>query len=274
VIRAGIEQMWHDARAAWPGVDVPLDPFAAFVERHLAPLADPDQVLPSLFGADLYLACACAGGDRVALRFFEDQVLPQADAALRRVDASPTFADEVRQILRQKLFVGDGEALPKIGDYAGRGPLATWVRVAAVRTALNLRGSGRREMPMTSSQVAALAPAVDDAGLKYLKGRFADEFEASLARACGGLSERDRTILRLRYADDLNIDQIGALYGVHRATVARWIGRIRDEVYEGTRKDLIGRLKLDDSDFEALLRLAQSQIDVSLSAVLTSQRSE
>ena len=56
--------------------------------------------------------------------------------------------------------------------------------------------------------------------------------------------------------------------------MARWIGRIRDEVYEGTRKDLVGRLKLDDSDFEALLRLAHSQIDVSLSAVLTSQRSE
>ncbi|HEU5059474.1 MAG TPA: sigma factor-like helix-turn-helix DNA-binding protein [Kofleriaceae bacterium] len=273
MIRPGIEQMWHDARAAWPGVDVALEPFAAFIERHLAPLADPDQVLPSLFAADLYLACACAAGDRAALKTFEDQVLPQADAALRRVDPSPTFADEVRQILRQKLFVGDGESAPKIGDYAGRGPLATWVRVAAVRTALNLRGSGRREMPMTSSQVAALAPAVDDAGLKYLKGRFADEFEASLARACGQLSERDRTILRLRYADDLNIDQIGALYGVHRATVARWIGRIRDEVYEGTRKDLIGRLKLDDSDFEALLRLAHSQIDVSLSAVLTSQRS-
>jgi RNA polymerase sigma-70 factor, ECF subfamily len=272
--RPGIERMWHDARAAWPGVDVALDPFAAFVERHLAPLADPDQVLPSLFAADLYLACACSSGDGAGLRVFEDHVLPQADAALRRVDPSATFADEVRQILRQKLFVGDGEAAPKIADYAGRGPLATWVRVAAVRTALNLRGAGRREMPMSSSQVAALAPAVDDAGLKYLKGRFADEFEESLARACSALSERDRTILRLRYADDLNIDQIGALYGVHRATVARWIGRIRDEVYEGTRKDLVGRLKLDDSDFEALLRLAHSQIDVSLSAVLTSQRSE
>lgn len=274
MIRPGVERLWQEARAAWPTVDVALEPFAAFVERHLAPLAEPDQVLPTLFAADLYLACACSAGDRAGLRLFEDQVLPQADAALRRVDPSPSFADEVRQILRQKLFVGDGDAPPKIGDYAGRGPLATWVRVAAVRTALNLRGSGRREMPMTSSQVAALAPAVDDAGLKYLKGRFADEFEASLARACGQLSERDRTILRLRYADDLNIDQIGALYGVHRATVARWIGRIREEVYEGTRRDLVGRLKLDDSDFEALLRLAQSQIDVSLSAVLTSQRPE
>jgi RNA polymerase sigma-70 factor (ECF subfamily) len=273
MVRPGIEELWREARAAWPAVDVALEPYTAFVEKHLAPLTDPDQVLPTLFGPDLYLACACAAGDPGALRLFEDQVLPQADAALRRVDASPTFADEVRQILRQKLFVGDGESAPKIGDYAGRGPLATWVRVAAVRTALNLRGSGRREMPMSASQVAALAPAVDDPGLKYLKGRFADEFETSLAHACGQLSERDRTILRLRYADDLNIDQIGALYGVHRATVARWIGRIRDEVYEGTRKDLIGRLKLDDSDFESLLRLAQSQIDVSLSAVLTSQRS-
>jgi RNA polymerase sigma-70 factor, ECF subfamily len=273
MVRPGIEELWQQGRAAWRAVDVALEPYAAFVEKHLVPLADPDQVLTTLFGPDLYLACACAAGDPSALRLFEDQVLPQADAALRRVDASPTFADEVRQILRQKLFVGDGESAPKIGDYAGRGPLATWVRVAAVRTALNLRGSGRRETPMSASQVAALAPAVDDPGLKYLKARFADEFETSLALACGQLSERDRTILRLRYADDLNIDQIGALYGVHRATVARWIGRIRDEVYEGTRKDLIGRLKLDDSDFESLLRLAQSQIDVSLSAVLTSQRS-
>jgi RNA polymerase sigma-70 factor (ECF subfamily) len=274
VTRPGVEELWRDGRAAWAGVEVELDTFAAFIERHLAPLSDPDDALRSLFGADLYLACACTTGDTAALRMFEIQVLPQADAALKRVDPSPTFADEVRQILRQKLFVGDGETPAKIGDYAGRGPLATWVRVAAVRTALNLRGSGRREMPMSSSQVAALAPAVDDAGLKYLKGRFADEFEAALARACAALTERDRTILRLRYADDLNIDQIGALYAVHRATVARWIGRIRDELYDGVRRDLIGRLKLDDSDFDTLLRLAHSQIDLSLSAVLTSERSE
>lgn len=264
----GIEALWRAGRTAWPAVDVAADRFAAHVARHLRGDADPDQAAADLIGADLYLACACAAGDPAALRLFEDQVLPQADAALRRIDPSPAFADEVRQLLRQKLFVGDGESAPKVADYAGRGPLVTWVRVAAVRTALNLLGSGKRERPMTASQVAALAPPVDDPSLRYLKAQFADEFEAALARACAALTDRDRTILRLRFADELNIDQIGGLYGVHRATVARWIARIRDEIFAATRNDLVGRLRLDESDFDSLLRLARSQLDLSLSAVL------
>ena len=269
----GVQALWQAGRAAWPTVDVELDRFAAHVARHVGEgdgrggRADAGTSA-DLLGADLYLACACAGGDPAALRLFEDQVLPQADAALRRLDSSPAFADEVRQLLRQKLFVGDGEAAPKIADYAGRGPLVTWVRVAAVRTALNLLGAGKRETAMTSSQMAALAPPVDDPSLRYLKAQFADEFEAALGRACAALTDRDRTILRLRFADDLNIDQIGGLYGVHRATVARWIARIRDEIFAATRNDLVGRLRLDESDFDSLLRLARSQLDLSLSAVL------
>jgi RNA polymerase sigma-70 factor (ECF subfamily) len=263
-----IERLWHAGRSAWPGVDVALDAFAAHVLRHTADAPDAEAAGENLYGPDLYLACACAAGDPSGLRAFEDQILPHAAVALRRLDRSPAFADEVRQLLRQKLFVTDGSSLPRIADYAGRGPLIAWVRVSAVRTALNLRGSGRREQPMTSSQVAALAPPVDDPALKYLKAQFAGEFESALGRACAALTDRDRTILRLRFVDDLNIDQIGGLYGVHRATVARWIARIRDELFAATRNDLVGRLKLSDSDFEGLLRLARSQLDLSLSAVL------
>jgi len=270
---AAVERLWHEGRAAWPGVEVGAAAFVAHVARHTSGTSDPEVAAADLYGPDLYLACACAAGDPMGLRVFEDQILPLAGSALRRLDPSPAFADEVRQLLRQKLFVTDGASLPKIADYAGRGPLTTWVRVSAVRTALNLRGSGRREQPMTASQVAALAPPVDDPALKYLKAQFADEFEAALARACAALTDRDRTILRLRFVDDLNIDQIGGLYGVHRATVARWIARIRDELFAATRTDLVGRLKLSDSDFESLLGLARSQLDLSLSAVLhTSSR--
>jgi RNA polymerase sigma-70 factor (ECF subfamily) len=50
--------------------------------------------------------------------------------------------------------------------------------------------------------------------------------------------------------------------------VARWIARIRDLIFAATRNDLVGRLRLDESDFDSLLRLARSQLDLSLSAVL------
>ena len=63
------------------------------------------------------------------------------DTALTRLGREPMFVDEVRQVLRTKLLVGDG-APPKIADYSGRGPLDGWVRAAAVRAAIDLK---RRE---------------------------------------------------------------------------------------------------------------------------------
>src|SRR5262245_37416184 len=89
----GVERLWQAGRTAWPAVDLPLDRFAAHVARHAAGAPDPDAAAADLHAADLYLACACGAGDPVALRLFEEQVLPQAGAALRRLDPSPAFAD-------------------------------------------------------------------------------------------------------------------------------------------------------------------------------------
>ena len=38
-------------------------------------------------------------------------------------------ADELRQMLRIKLFVGSPESPPKIRDYVGTGSLKSWLRV-------------------------------------------------------------------------------------------------------------------------------------------------
>lgn len=254
-----IDAVWRAAREAWPGVEVTLDDFAAYLLRHGG----------ATHPTDLYLACACAAGDAAALRRFEAEVLPRVDGALRRLDPSPAFADEVRQLLRQRLFVaGDDGGEARIATYGGRGPLVGWVRVVALRTAINLRGGGAREEPTADAQLAALAPPVSDPALDGIKARFAEELGAALMRACGGLEQRDRTILKLRYGDDLDIDQIGAIYGVHRATVARWIAKIRSDLFAATRRELATRIDLSDSDFGSLLALAHSQLDLSLSGML------
>jgi RNA polymerase sigma-70 factor (ECF subfamily) len=263
-----VARMWRAGAEAWPGLAVDLARFRAHVARHAGGGdAEGDPPAP-LHPGDLYLACACAAGTPAALRAFEDQILPAVAPALRRLDPSAAFADEVRQILRARLFVAEEGALPKISDYAGRGPLATWVRVAAVRTALNLRAARQRESPASVSQIVALAPPIDDPGLRHLKERFADQFKVAITAACDKLADRDKTILRLRFVDGLNIDQIGALYAVHRATVARWIAKIRDDVFDGTRDELRSSLHLDDEEFDSLLRLAHSQLDLSISTVL------
>src|SRR5579884_1384958 len=130
-------------REAWPGVDVADADFAAAVERHRPA---PEHL------ADLYLATACAAGNAAALAAFERTHLSQVAAFVARTDSDPAFAEEVRQRLREKLLVGQP---PRISEYAGQGPLGGWVRVAAVRMALDLRKMTARAAEVARGDDAA-----------------------------------------------------------------------------------------------------------------------
>ncbi len=267
-----LTRAWEQGRAAWAGVEVDRATFVAHVERHLAAAEDPDGALAALHAGDLYLACALARSDVIALQRFESEVLPAATPALRRIDASADFAEEVRQKLRHRLLVADGGP-PKIVDYAGRGPLAAWVRVAAVRTGLNLRDTKRVAL-ITSDGVAAHLPAPADPELDYLRAEYAREFTAALENACRKLTSRQRAVLRFKLVDGLTIDDIGDIYGVHRATAARWLQSASDAIFAETRRELRASLKLSTEEFESLVELVRSRLDVSITRLLrTSGRS-
>src|SRR5262245_13678543 len=110
-LEATLERLVADARSAWP--DLGIAP-AQFV-RHLA-LHLPESVLhlSRLHASDLYLACGCFHGDRRALEHFDRRFLARVRTYVGKVNATETFADDVRQLLREKLFVADPGALPKI----------------------------------------------------------------------------------------------------------------------------------------------------------------
>ena len=77
---------------------------------------------------------------------FDREVLSQVGLLLGRMQPTPQLVDDTRQALREKLLVAAPGARPRIGEYAGRGPLQAWVRVAAVRAALDiLRAAGARD---------------------------------------------------------------------------------------------------------------------------------
>jgi RNA polymerase sigma-70 factor (ECF subfamily) len=81
-------------------------------------------------------------------------------------------------------------------------------------------------------------------------------------------SAEDRNVLRYHFAHGLTIDQIGALYHVHRATAARRVAKARDELLAGTRRRLMARLALNRADLDSVMRLIESSIHVSLRRVL------
>jgi RNA polymerase sigma-70 factor (ECF subfamily) len=270
-LEALLAHVLETARRAWPGVELDAPRFVAHLAR-LLPEGQAPEALERMHLTDLYLARACVDRLPAALAAFEAQVLPEVDAAVARLKLPPATVDEVRQLVRQKMLLSAGPDTPaKLAAYPGTGPLGGWVRAAALWQALDLQR--QRSGPAQSDDgdlSMAVAPG-DDPELAYLKTTYRAEFTASFSQALSALSPRQRNFLRLKYLDGLNIDQLGALYGVHRSTAARWTVSAQEALLQETRRLLTERLRLTGSQLDSVLRLISSQLDVSLGRLLRSR---
>jgi RNA polymerase sigma-70 factor (ECF subfamily) len=257
------------ARAAWPEVRVETSRFVAYVLERLPATTPRAEALAALDPAGLYLACACADGDERAIVALEAAYFADATPTLRRMAATAGFVDEVKQSAREKLFVGKAGAAPKIAEFAGRGDLRTFVRVLMTREGLNLRRKGQREVlvdegvPRADGAFTRLDPE-----LAHLRTAYGAEFERAFHDAVCELSSQERNLLRYHYLDRLNIDQIGVVCGIHRASAARRLTKVRQALIEGTRHLLAQRLRLGTGELESVLRLLESEIDISLRRAL------
>jgi RNA polymerase sigma-70 factor (ECF subfamily) len=217
------------------------------------------------YADDIALAAACAAGDAAAIAAFEAQRFPEVKRALLRLRIDGAAADEIAQRVRAKVLVGPP---PKIATYTGRGSLAGWLRAIAVHEALTEKRGERRRGPHDGPSAIERMAATDSPEMAQLRARYAAPFEAAFAEALASLEPRDRNVLRLVYLDGLTAEQVGLTYGVHRVSVARWLGQIREALFEKTRALLRERLHIAASEVESLTRMCLSQLDVSLDRLL------
>ena len=218
--------------------------------------------------ADLYFACALEAHDAAALAHFEAILHSCSAAALKRLDPSPAFGDEVRQLVRQRVLLSNEGSSPQLRQYSGKGAFDRWLRAVVIGVGLNLLRRRRAELPLDDEALWEEPAAPGDPELDYIKERYRDEFKAALAAALAVLSARERTVLRLNLVAGLNIDEIGDLYRAHRATVARWIAKARETVIEQARLRLSERLKVSGPEMDSLLGRVRSQLEVSLGGLL------
>jgi RNA polymerase sigma-70 factor (ECF subfamily) len=249
---------------AWP--DLPLS--APLFLRHLAErLTAADEIEPVLSGvhaADLYLACACTLGVKGAVERFEAAHFASIGAFLHHVDSSTAFADEVRQLLRQKLFVAEADgAPPRIAGYSGRGQLSSWVGVAAQRTGLSLLRDERKHAHDDDALADAL-PVGSDPELDYLRTRYRADFREAFREAIALLTHRERMILRLHLVSGLSHEKIGAFYQVNQSTASRWIAKARESISREAQRSLRERLNLNTSELHSLAHLVGSHLDLSI----------
>jgi RNA polymerase sigma-70 factor (ECF subfamily) len=258
-----------EGRAAWPDLAVIAKDVVAFVGRQVTPeLAE--AALDGLRPADLYLACACSKGVAGAVTAFDREYMREVDIALARMRITAARVADIKQLVRQRLFVGGGTAgaptsAGKIAEYGGRGDLRRWVRSVAVRTCLNELRKGKREVLLDDDRlIAQHAMGGDDPEVDYMKRTYSNEFKAAFAEALASLGAREQTLLRYHHVDGLNIDEIGAIYRIHRVTAFRWLEKAKDQLVKTTLETLRTRLKLPSAELDSVLRMIRSQIHLSL----------
>jgi RNA polymerase sigma-70 factor (ECF subfamily) len=256
-----------EARAAWPAVKVDPAEFLAYLAPRLPAGEDVLAALARVQAADLFLACGCTRGDDAALAAFERHFIAPLASYLNRAEALAAFTDEVKQAVRVRLLVSDQGVLPRIATYRGQGPLTLWLRLAAARMAVNLRSNSRGEL-VGEDEIARLRSDSPDPEMEFFKAHYREELRNATESALRALPDRDGNLLRLHFFERLSAEAIGGMHGVSARTVQRWIAEIRERIVADTRRQLNQRWKMTEAQFESLLGLVGSQIEISVRRLL------
>lgn len=248
------------ARTRWPHVTFD----EAACKRHLEDCSDEGALPP--FATELVLAAACLAGNAAAIRAFNDEMFDRVDRVLSRLGLGAADADDVKQDVRTKLLVASASGDPKLALYRGTGPLPHWIASVAGREAL---GSMRKRKPADAiDDDDFLADAADDPELVTLKAQHGAAFKEAFQAAVRELSSRERGILRALIVDDRSVNEVAAVYGIHRVTASRWVSELRADLLKRTRNQLRDRFQLDASSLDSALRLLDSNLELSLYRLL------
>lgn len=250
------------ALQALPGVSVDLDAFAAVLRQRADESGGPEAVN----GADLLLAFAALKADPVATRELDRRLVRAVRVAISRFDG--LAVEEIEQQVRHRVLVGDGPGGPRLAKYTGRGAIIAWLK--AVATSLAIDETRRLHPERHGSEDELVATASTDAGpeLRLLNAQQKHHFNAAFREALAVLTPQERTVMRMRFVDDLPIEDIGKAFAVHRTTAMRWLEKAQEQVMAATRKVLGKRLGIPSREIDSLLRALQPSINERISRLL------
>jgi RNA polymerase sigma-70 factor len=248
-----LDQLFATSSAAsW---DLPRQEFAATLEysavKHFGGQAPPaaklEEYLSTLHLQDLALACACAQGLAPAWDYFvltfRGYLRSAAGAILRCPADSPASCELADSLFADLYGLGEGTNRSSLFRYFhGRSSLKTWLRaVLAQRHIDSIRLSRRfTEIesldghPTSAVSLSAGRASVTAADVGPLqdphRADLVVRFRRALEMALAVLDARDKERLRLYYAAEQTLAEIGRKLGEHESSVSRNLERTRREL--------------------------------------------
>jgi RNA polymerase sigma-70 factor len=256
-----LSDLWGEGRACHPSLALSDERFAAHLGRCGVSLEAPT------FAADLYLAAAALEGVPGAVELLR-QTHHSHVVQHARLGQSDAFVEEVEQRLWDSLLVG-ADGASRLATYSGAGPLRSWVGISAQRIALMMLRHENVETRARTELAANELLVGDDPELAAIKDRYRDHFQRAIEGAISGLEPRAKLVYRMYLVEGLSLERIGKAYRVHQSTVSRWLSSARDSVISEAKRTLRAELNLSPSEFDSLVRLLVSQLDLNLSQILS-----
>ncbi len=222
--------------------------FAATLERsakkRLAAGAVAPQKLEDYFRAlhleDLALATACAEGCEAAWEHFFSAYRPylrNAAAAILRCRAGSAEACELADSLFSDLYgLAGGQTADRslFRYFHGRSSLKTWLRAVLAQRHIDAIRAGRRFEELgddeTSDGLQQTPLGRQSQPGDPHRERYMALFTRALQQALERLEPREKERLRLYYAEEKTLAEIGRLLGEHESSISRHLDRVRGDL--------------------------------------------
>jgi RNA polymerase sigma factor (sigma-70 family) len=200
-----------------------------------------EEYLASLHLEDLALAAACMENCEPAWEHFVTAYRPYlraaAAAVLRCSSASPEACELADSLFAELYGLTDGARRDRslFRYFHGRSSLKTWLRAVLAQRHIDAIRAGRRfesleddeTKPPGAQTIQKLSHAVSVQPADPHRERYSTLFVRALQAAFAALDARDEQRLRLYYADEQTLAEIGIQLGEHESSVSRNLDRIR-----------------------------------------------
>src|SRR6266481_887062 len=274
-----IESLYAQSQAGRWGV--PRERFVVALERSarkgLASGAVTSPQLEAYFGAlhleDLALASACGEGCEPAWEHFfatcRSYLRAAASAILRCKPGSAEACDLADSLFSELYGLAGGKGAERslFRYFHGRSSLKTWLRAVLAQRHVDSIRAGRRFEELAADETGDTRQSMP-LGPETLPGdphrqRYVASFTRALQTALERLEPREKERLRLYYAEEKTLAEIGRLLGEHESSVSRHLDRVRRDLRQAV-EDILRHGLCAANGFAAQPGLSDAEIALCL----------
>lgn len=218
---------------------------------------------------DRLLVYRCTCGDEEAWQAICD-MLTARQHVVRKFATEPTFVDEVLARTLARLATKDASGVLRIERFRGTAPLQGWLCAVLIREAIDMSRVAQRQKKKAAPLEDAVLVESNTVFTGLVRGEALPMVQAALRTALARMSPRERTWLRYRFVDGATLQQLAALMRVHRATAARTLAELQEQLRRDIQHVLLLERRVNQSDLLSMLREVVSAADGSLREALLS----